>query len=316
MKRDNLKVIHSFPIWLPQTQTWMYNQVKYLPENIHTHIVCERTEHLDQFQLPNIHSLQKNSRILQYWEWGLRMLGMRHLLMHLLSTAKKTNAQLIHSHFGHIGWRDLVAAQNLGIKHVVTFYGADVNKLPTQNKNWLRRYQELFEASNLLLCEGPHMAKELIRMGCKPEKVRIHHLGIEIEKLRFAPRHWDGRGPLRVLIASSFTEKKGIPYALLALARLQRNQSFEITIIGGMPVVSTSHCDIPEVLQYGIEDWLVSERNVDGLVKKLQWLIDHPDWESFLIKGRQHVASEYDAVQQGYKLANIYQEIIQNRYGC
>ena len=34
--------IHSFPFWLPQTQTWMYNQVKSLPRDVHRHVVCER----------------------------------------------------------------------------------------------------------------------------------------------------------------------------------------------------------------------------------------------------------------------------------
>ena len=38
--------------------------------------------------------------------------------------------------------------------------------------------------------------------------------------------------PLRVLIAGSFREKKGIPYALEALGRLQQEIPLEITIIG------------------------------------------------------------------------------------
>ncbi len=34
MKADNIVAVHSFPVWLPRTQTWMYNQVKYLPDAV------------------------------------------------------------------------------------------------------------------------------------------------------------------------------------------------------------------------------------------------------------------------------------------
>ena len=83
----------------------------------------------------------------------------------------------------------------------------------------------------------------------------------------------------------------------------------------GMPVVSTSHCDIPEVVQYGFDDWLVAERNVDGLVKRLRWLINHPnEWNDLLINGRKHVELEFSAIQQGKRLAEIYYELISHGY--
>ena len=72
MSSESICVMHSFPIWLPQTQTWMYNQVKYLPDNIEVHVVCEKTEHLDQFYLPNIHCLHKTSWWRYFWEKGIR----------------------------------------------------------------------------------------------------------------------------------------------------------------------------------------------------------------------------------------------------
>jgi len=42
---------------------------------------------------------------------------------------------------------------------------------------------------------------------------------------------WQQGEPLRVLIAASFREKKGIPYALEALGMLQKDVSLEIAII-------------------------------------------------------------------------------------
>jgi colanic acid/amylovoran biosynthesis glycosyltransferase len=60
----------------------------------------------------------------------------------------------------------------------------------------------------------------------------VHHLGAEVDRIRFQPRTWLA-GPLRVLLAGSFREKKGFPDALEALGRLSRDLTdLEITIIG------------------------------------------------------------------------------------
>ena len=74
-------VIHSLPRWLPQTQTWVYNQVKQLQQlGVDAHVVCERTENLDQFAVANIHSMENQPLLRQIWERRLRKLGIRHHL--------------------------------------------------------------------------------------------------------------------------------------------------------------------------------------------------------------------------------------------
>src|SRR3990172_10981252 len=161
MKGAGIRVVHSFPVWLPQTQTWMYNQVKYLPENVESHIVCERTEHLDQFHVPNIHCMYEISRVRYFWEKGIRNLGLPQYRRFLKNISPSVGAQILHSHFGHIGWNDNSAAKQTGIKHVITYYGSDVSMLPAQDKRWLSRYKELFSEGDLFLCEGPHMAQRL-----------------------------------------------------------------------------------------------------------------------------------------------------------
>jgi len=386
MNLDKIRAVHSFPIWLPQTQTWMYNQAKYLPGNVDVHVACEETRHLDQFAVPNIHNLKDISPLQYFWEMGLRKLRIRRKQNFLSSVISKTNADILHSHFGHIGWSNSRVAAYLSIRHIVTFYGTDVRMLPTRDQRWLYRYAELFDKADLFLCEGRHMAKELMGLGCRQEKIRIHHLGIDVETLPYRPRYLSDGEPLRVLIAANFREKKGIPYALEALAQLQRNMPVEITILGdagpkldskrekrrilrtiergrlksrtrllgyqpysaffdeaykhhvfispsvtasdgdteggapvtliemiatGMPVISTIHCDIPEVVQYGMDDWLVNERDVTGLISKLEWLIDNKgNWNKFLTAGRGHVVEEFNAVRQGKRLAKIYEDTL------
>jgi len=228
-----IKIIHSYPVWLPQTQTWMYNQVRYLPQECENHIVCERTENLDQFWLPNIHSLSEEPKWVFLWDKACQKFRLRNHLNFLVSQSKKNRAKVLHSHFGSVGWQDLGAAKKAKTIHIVTFYGLDVNYLPKQNPDWYRRYKTLFQTVDCVLCEGPYMAQSIIKnLGCPPSKIKVHPLGIEVEKIKYKPRSWNNQNPWRVLIAASFTEKKGIPDALAALGEIQQHIPLEITIIG------------------------------------------------------------------------------------
>ncbi|WP_262561101.1 glycosyltransferase [Acaryochloris sp. CCMEE 5410] len=118
------------------------------------------------------------------------------------------------------------------LKHIVTFYGLDVNQLPQQDQRWKLRYNELFEHVDCVLCEGLHMAQSLIALGCPTHKAKIHHLGIRLDQFTYQPRKWHPSEPLKVLIAAAFREKKGIPDAIAALGYLQQSTPLEITIIG------------------------------------------------------------------------------------
>jgi colanic acid/amylovoran biosynthesis glycosyltransferase len=296
---------------------------------------------------------------------------------------RRTGARVVHSHFGHVGWGDADGARRLGAAHVVTFYGHDLS-LPQREPAWGARYHEMFERAALVLAEGSHMAARIAALGCPPHKLRVHHLGVRVGDIRYVPRRWTPGTPLRVLIAASFREKKGIPYALEALARLRRDVPVEVTVIGdageqpafvaektrilrtiaerrldgcvrllgyqphaavfeqayrhhvflspsvtasdgdteggapvtltemaatGMPIVSSRHCDIPEVVHDGVTGLLAAERDVDGLVERLRWLVASPDaWRPMLDAGRRHIEAEYDAERQGTRLAALYHD--------
>lgn len=79
----------------------------------------------------------------------------------------------------------------------------------------------------------------------------------------------------------------------------------------GMPIVSTRHCDIPDIIEDGITGLLADERDVEGLVSHLRWLVEHPrQWRGMLKAGREHVELHHDAKRQGRKLEQVYKDII------
>lgn len=78
----------------------------------------------------------------------------------------------------------------------------------------------------------------------------------------------------------------------------------------GMPVVSTCHADIPELIEDGSSGLLAREGNVDDLVDRMRWLAANPDsWESIVSAARAHVELSFAAPVQGVRLARIYDEV-------
>ena len=138
----------------------------------------------------------------------------------------------MHAHFGAAGWDARTAAARAGCPFIVSFYGLDADALPRGSRRWRDRYRRIFDEAALVLALGPWMADTLVEHGADPERIAIHHLGVPVGDLAFRGRRWDGARPLRVLIASSFREKKGIPIALEALSHLRSRTPVAITLVG------------------------------------------------------------------------------------
>lgn len=381
----DLRVLHWVDEWLPQTQPWIYNQVRHLPDDVESHVACRTTRHLDQFPFHRIHALQDEPLTRQLVDRGLRFLGIRHHLDFLRRRIQALRPDILHSHFGHAGWYNLGAARGTDTRHVVTFYGQDLSWRPVARPEWRSRYRDLFREADLFLCEGPHMARGLSGLGCAEGRIALQRLGVDLSRIPYDPRRWSPGDTLRVLMAASFREKKGIPYGIRALGRLRGSRPLELTVVGdatsqpgsarekrrileavkeagldpvtrflgflshdallaeafahhvflspsvtasdgdaeggapvsliemaasGMPIVTTRHCDIPEVVVDGVNAELASERDEDGLVEALHALLDaHEEWPSRLMAGRRHVEDRFDASAQGAALGARYRDL-------
>lgn len=380
-----IDILHSYYLWLPLTMSWLYNQVKYLPEQVRSEIYCDRRDSESGYELPNIHCLGDQSLLYSRFNVYLRKAGLGKFSGHLRKTLRSSSYDLIHAHFGNMAWEIMPAAKAEQLPMVVTFYGLDVSYLPRQRPIWYKRYPRLFDYTSLVLCEGPHMKEKVRELGCPPEKIRVHHLGIELDSIPYKTRKPDSE-ITRILIAGSFREKKGISYALEAIKQLVNDHKIAVTVIGdaikndinnkearkiyellkapelkphlthlgfqphgrlieeamnhhiflspsvtasdgdteggapvvltemtatGIPVVSTSHCDIPNVIQHNKNGLLAEERDADQLAAHLRYLIENPQlWESMGKNGRQMAVNNFDVFKQGQRLYDLYSAVI------
>jgi colanic acid/amylovoran biosynthesis glycosyltransferase len=99
-------------------------------------------------------------------------------------------------------------------------------------------------------------------------------------------------------VTSADGDEEGTPVALMeALAQ-------------GLPVLTTQHSGIPEIVEDGKSGYLVPERDVDALTNKLRRLIEHPEiWVEMGLAGRAHVERYYDINKLNDELINLYERL-------
>lgn len=81
----------------------------------------------------------------------------------------------------------------------------------------------------------------------------------------------------------------------------------------GLILVSSRHCDIPEIVIHGETGLLSAERDVEGIAANIRWLAENPEeWKRISAAARARVEKEFDAKTQAEKLAALYRNIAGN----
>jgi colanic acid/amylovoran biosynthesis glycosyltransferase len=230
MLQKPIKVVHFNHSFGALTENWIYNQFTSL-DGISTKFYSIDRAKNDGFPLNNLRCLRED---LTYFPLLLNRAWNKffHRYPQFLLWLLKDRANLIHAHFGPSGDYILPYAKLLNIPLITSFYGYDAYLFPQEQPRRCARYKELFQQGQLFLAEGPAMQRKLIELGCPPEKIIIHHIGIKLDRYEFRPRN--ANSEIRLLVCGRFVEKKGIPYAIQALKLLgsKTRDKVHLTIVG------------------------------------------------------------------------------------
>ncbi|HEY9737804.1 MAG TPA: glycosyltransferase, partial [Trichocoleus sp.] len=80
----------------------------------------------------------------------------------------------------------------------------------------------------------------------------------------------------------------------------------------GLPVLSTFHGGIPELVQDGVSGYLVPERDSEALAARLKDLLDHPErWEAMGQAGRAYVEAHYNIETLNDRLVQVYEHLME-----
>ncbi len=95
------------------------------------------------------------------------------------------------------------------------------------------------------------------------------------------------------------SNKEGIPNAI------------KEAMATGLPVISTYHNGIPELVTNGKEGFLVPEKDVKALTNGLEHLIKHPEiWPAMGRAGRRKIEQEYDMKKENEKLLAVLNQLV------
>ncbi|MEM7283126.1 MAG: glycosyltransferase [Pseudomonadota bacterium] len=92
-------------------------------------------------------------------------------------------------------------------------------------------------------------------------------------------------------------DKEGIPMVLME------------AMASGLPVISTYHSGIPELIEDGVSGRLVPERDIDGLANAILQAIHEPDQSRrYAAAGRKQVEKSFDLTRLNQRLVGLYQQ--------
>jgi colanic acid/amylovoran biosynthesis glycosyltransferase len=375
-----LGVAHFRRVWFKPTESFLHHLVTGC-RRTRPLLVGHERDCVDRFPVrcPALALYPPGSRAARWLSARTRVLGgdphARWATPRLLVALLRHGARVLHAHFGYTGHQLLGLRRLTGLPLVTSFYGEDASALAAEPV-WRQRYAELFERGERFLAEGPCMRQRLVALGCPPEKVVMQPIAIPVARYPFRERQRRSGRPVRLLFCASLREKKGLVYALEALARVRASgPDLALRVAGdgperaailarieglglrdavemlgpiphdefvkeldaadlfvqpsvtaengdaeggapttlleaqacGLPVLSTLHADIPNVVGHGESGLLAPERDAEALAAHLETLVAEPErWPAMGRAGRARVLNFHDTGPLIDRLEDLY----------
>ncbi|MCW1718707.1 glycosyltransferase [Pseudoalteromonas sp. A3] len=149
--------------------------------------------------------------------------------------SKVFEADIFVAHFGTAGVvaNKLRELNLLKGKLVTIFHGSDIS-VHSILKIFKDDYKKLFMTGELMVPISDLWRSRLEELGCPENKIKVNRMGIDSKQFKCRSFDKPLSKKLKIITVARFTEKKGLTYALDAMAILQ-NQGieFEYNIIGG-----------------------------------------------------------------------------------
>jgi colanic acid/amylovoran biosynthesis glycosyltransferase len=383
MRSTGLGVAHFRRVWFKPTESFLHHLVAGARRTRPLLVGYER-DHGDRFPVrcPSLALYPPGSRAARWLVARTRLLGgdpyAAWATPRLALALRRHRTRVLHAHFGYTGHQVLGVKRLARLPLVTSFYGEDASRLPS-DPAWRARYAELFARGELFLAEGPVMRQRLVALGCPPQKIAVQPIAIPVDRYPFRERRRRPGEPVHLLFCASLREKKGLLYALEALARVRIDHpAVRLRIAGegpehaaalaaierldlgdavellgaisheqfvkeleaadlfvqpsvtardgdteggapttlleaqacGLPILSTRHADIPNVVGHQESGLLAPERDAEALARHLELLIEEPErWPAMGRAGRARVERFHDAPRQIERLERLYHEL-------
>ncbi|MGB3201170.1 MAG: glycosyltransferase, partial [Nodosilinea sp.] len=319
------------------------------------------------------------ARSLNPFAYGEQALNLWLLYTAVALVGRPQTYDIIHCQFGTQGYRGLAFKRLLrpAPRLLLMFRGFDISRYVEEGGD--RVYRQLFHHVDYCLANCDFFRQRVLALGWPTDRIAVHFSGLDINKFTFRPRQLAPGQPIRIATTGRLVEKKGLEFAIRAVAQqAQRHPNLTYTIIGdgplrsalqqlivdlradayihlvgwkneaeiveilerchlfvapsvtaadgnqdapinvlkeamamGLPVLSTYHGGIPELVEDGVSGFLVPERDAEALAERLSYLLDHPEqWPELGQAGRQFVERYFDMQKLNDRLVQVYARLL------
>ena len=209
----------------------------------------------------------------------------------------------------------------------IMYSGIDMNKFKFSRRSLRKKRVRIISVGRLHKKKGmeylikafrkvhkSHPSTKLVIIGSGDERLRLKRM---VKKYRLK-RHVQFKGNLPHRKVAKELRKADI-FCLPSVTAKNGNQegipnAIKEAMATGLPVVSTRHGGIPELVTNGKEGFLVPERSVKQLSKKLNHLITHPQLRIKMgKKGRKKVERFFNSKKQVRILEALYKSVLKKR---
>ncbi|RCS22208.1 colanic acid biosynthesis glycosyltransferase WcaL [Phyllobacterium salinisoli] len=167
--------------------------------------------------------------------WSAGLWDKSSTAIDVLFSQKLRNFDVIIAHFGGNGLRvaRVLKRKKLAVPLITIFHGNDVGVPLHEGKLW--QYRSIFERGGLQLTVNDVFRKALLDVGASEAQIMVQHMGVRVDEIEYSWRSRE-QGPLRFISVCRLTEKKGMEYALRALAIFSKTHPdlhWNYAVIGG-----------------------------------------------------------------------------------
>jgi colanic acid/amylovoran biosynthesis glycosyltransferase len=165
----------------------------------------------------------------------------------------------------HLPKRQREHLKELGIfiGKIICIHGYDITIVDAYGKDV---YKNLFDQGDLFLPISERWKNKLIYLGCCEKKIKVHRMGVDVDRYRDMRRKSHSDGKTRILTIARFVEKKGIRFGVEAVGRIVKaHPEIEYSIIGDGPLRE-------EIVS------VIDEMNLREKVKLFGWKSQEESW--------------------------------------
>ena len=157
-------------------------------------------------------------------------------LPYYYKTIQQIRPDVIHAHFGFDAVKLMKISHLLDVPLVVSFYGSDVSRLPSEF-GWKRRYRKLARHGTCFIAASQIMKDSLISLGFPEEKIHIVRFGVDMDVASFRGKYLHTPS---IMMVGRMVEKKGFKYAIQALSELlTRGIHANLNLYGNGPLMES-----------------------------------------------------------------------------